>query len=334
MRHALSAGLVLAMTASSFAATPPQPPTGWRVLVFTKTTGFRHGSIPSGISMMNRLATRACFTVDQTEDATQFNATNLARYEVVVFLCTTGDILNATQQTAFENYIRAGGGFVGIHSATDTEYDWPFYGELVGAYFRRHPAIQQASVNLVDADELATRHLPPVWVRTDEWYDFRTNPSPIVNVLLRVDESTYTGGGMGADHPIAWQREYQGGRSFYTAGGHTNGTYSEPLFERHVLGGVLWAAGFNTRADCNSNTIQDACDILRGTSTDANGDGAPDECPCPADFNRDGTADFFDYLDFVAAFAVENPSADFNADGTVDFFDYLDFVESFDSGCP
>jgi cytochrome c len=163
----------------------------------------------------------------------------------VIFLSTTGNVLNTGQQNAFENYIQDGGGFVGIHAAADTEYDWGFYGNLVGAYFKSHPAIQQATVKVADRTHPATRHLPERWVRTDEWYDYRTNPRGDVHVLATLDETTYTGENMNtnADHPIAWCQPFEGGRSFYTGGGHTQESYGEPAFQQHLLGGIRWAAG-------------------------------------------------------------------------------------------
>jgi type 1 glutamine amidotransferase len=151
--------------------------------------------------MIRELGSANGFAVTATEDANAFSAANLAQYEAVVFLNTTGDVLNATQQGAFESYIRGGGGYAGIHSAADTEHDWPFYGELVGAYFVSHPAIQQATVRVENRAHQATQHLAPAWVRTDEWYNYRTNVRSSARVLATLDESTYSGGSMGADHP-------------------------------------------------------------------------------------------------------------------------------------
>ena len=214
------------------------------VLVFSKTAGFRHDAIPAGIQLIRELGSANSFTVTATEDSNQFNAANLAQFEAVVFLNTTGDVLNATQQTAFENYIRAGGGYVGVHSAADTEYDWPFYGDLVGAYFASHPAIQQVTVRVDDRTNPATAGLPAAWVRTDELYNYRTNPRGSVKVLARLDESTYSGGTMGTDHPIVWSHPTSGGgRAFYTALGHTTESFAEPLFAEHLGRAILWAAG-------------------------------------------------------------------------------------------
>ncbi|WP_433394880.1 ThuA domain-containing protein [Streptomyces sp. CA-146814] len=219
------------------------------VLVFSKTAGFRHDSIPAGVTALRQLGAANNFTVTATEDAAAFTSANLAGYEAVVFLSTTGDVLNAAQQTAFEGYIEAGGGYVGIHAAADTEYDWAWYGGLAGALFKSHPHIQPATVKVEDRAHDATAHLGPTWQRTDEWYDYRTNPRTSAHVLASLDESTYSGGTMGGDHPIAWCKDYRGGRAFYTGGGHTAESYAEPAFRRHLLGGIRWAAEM-TEADC------------------------------------------------------------------------------------
>jgi cytochrome c len=212
-------------------------------LVFSKTTGFRHDSIAAGIAAIKALGAEHGFEVDATEDPASFAPAVLSRYRVVVFLNTTGDVLDTAQKTAFEQYIRSGGGFVGIHSASDTEYGWPWYGRLVGAYFMSHPEIQRATVRIEDSDHPSTRALPLLWERTDEWYNFRTNPRGEVHVLAVLDETTYAGGAMKADHPIAWCHSFDGGRSWYTALGHTEESYAEPLFRVHLLGGIQSAAG-------------------------------------------------------------------------------------------
>ncbi|MCW2882336.1 MAG: hypothetical protein JWQ95_6436 [Sphaerisporangium sp.] len=246
---ALMAALVVAVVGlgapSALAADP-----AYKVLVFSKTAGFRHDSIPVGITTVRELGAANNFTVDATEDAAAFTTANLAQYKAVIFLSTTGDVLDATQQAAFESYIAAGGGYVGVHAAADTEYDWPWYGGLVGAYFASHPAIQQVTVRVEDATHPSTAHLPAAWVRTDELYNYRTNPRDVAHVLARLDESTYTGGSMGADHPIAWCQTYRGGRSWYTGLGHTQESYAEPAFRAHLLGGIRYAAGVVT-ANCS-----------------------------------------------------------------------------------
>jgi type 1 glutamine amidotransferase len=219
------------------------------VLVFSRTAGFRHDSIEVGTQAIRELGAANGFTVTATEDPAVFTPASLANYEAVVFLSTTGDVLNAAQQTAFESYIRGGGGFVGVHAAADTEYDWPFYGELVGAWFASHPAIQPATIKVEDRAQAATAHLPQTWNRTDEWYNYRTNPRSTAHVLATLDESSYSGGGMGADHPHAWCKTLSGGRSFYTGSGHTKESYADPAFRQHLLGGIRYAAG-QVNADC------------------------------------------------------------------------------------
>lgn len=211
--------------------------------MFSRTTGFRHTSIEPGITAVRELGAQRGFDVEATEDPGAFTSTNLARFGAVLFLSTTGDVLGPAQEAAFEGYVRGGRGFVGVHSATDTEYDWPFYEQLVGARFKQHPAVQQASIVVRDTSHPSTRSLPAQWVRTDEWYDFRANPRAVAHVLLTLDESTYQGGTMGADHPIAWCKAVDRGRSWYTAGGHTDSTFAEPLFRAHLLGGITYALG-------------------------------------------------------------------------------------------
>ncbi|SCL70225.1 lectin [Micromonospora chersina] len=249
-----AATAVLATLACTTPATPAAAADApYDVLVFSKTAGFRHDAIPAGIQAIRDLGVANNFTVTATEDAAQFTTANLARIEAVVFLNTTGDVLNATQQTAFEAYIGAGGGYVGVHAAADTEYDWPFYGNLVGAWFASHPAIQAANVKVEDRAHAATAHLPQTWNRTDEWYNYRTNARSTAHVLATLDESSYSGGSMGGDHPHAWCKAYAGGRSFYTGGGHTQASYAEPAFRAHLLGGIRYAAG-RSRADCRPET--------------------------------------------------------------------------------
>lgn len=220
----------------------------FKVLLFTKTAGFRHASIPDAITAFQQLAATNNFSVTNTEDSAVFSDANLAQFRVVVFLMTTGDILNSSQEAAFEKFIQAGNGYVGVHSASDTEYGWPWYGNLMGAYFEGHPAPAPATIRVEDLNHPSTSFLPADWVRTDEWYNFQTNPRMNVHVLARLDESTYGGGTMG-DHPIAWCHEYDGGRAWYTAGGHTPESYSEPLFRQHLLGGILYAAGGVTQTN-------------------------------------------------------------------------------------
>jgi type 1 glutamine amidotransferase len=232
-------------------------------LVFSKTAAFRHDSIPAGVAAIKQLGARHHFKVDATEDAAAFTYKNLSKYDVVIWLSTTGDVLDDAQQAAFERYIRHGGGYAGIHAASDTEYDWAWYGGLVGAYFRDHPGgvnpqFQVATVNVLARDTAATRPLPRRWQREEEWYNFRTNPRGSVRVLAEVDESTYDprgysepegSPGMGPHHPVSWCHPYAGGRAFYTAMGHKAEYYSDPLLLAHLLGGIRMAAG-EARFNC------------------------------------------------------------------------------------
>jgi type 1 glutamine amidotransferase len=187
-----------------------------RLLIFSKTAGFQHASIPAGIEAVRALGAAHQFEVETTEDAAAFTAEGLAEYDVVMFLSTTGDVLDESQQDAMEAFIQAGGGFVGVHAATDTEYDWPWYGKLVGAYFMTHPQVQEATLEVVLPSDPAVAHLPFRWTRTDEWYDFKAL-NPDVTVLLKIDPSSYEGSQMESDHPMAWRHSYDGGRAFYTA---------------------------------------------------------------------------------------------------------------------
>lgn len=215
-----------------------------KVLLFSRTTGFRHSSIEPAVAALKERATAEGWEAIATEDPSIFTEEGLADIGVVAFVLTSGDVLDPTQQQVFESFISKGGGFFGVHSATDTEYDWAFYGGLVGAYFKAHPAIQQASIRVERPSHASTHHLPPLWARTDEWYAFQKDPRADVVVLLSLDESSYaTSGTAMGDHPIAWYRGYGGGRAFYTALGHTEESWAEPDFLDHVWGGIEWAGG-------------------------------------------------------------------------------------------
>ncbi|MFG2037606.1 ThuA domain-containing protein [Dactylosporangium sp. NPDC048998] len=251
MRTALAAAALVAGTLVATPALAADAP--YDVLVFSKTAGFRHDSIPAGIQATRDLGAANNFTVTATEDAAAFTTANLAQYEAVVFLSTTGDVLNDAQQTAFESYIRAGGGYVGVHAAADTEYGWPFYGQLVGAWFASHPAIQQVNSKTEDRANPATSHLPQTWTRTDELYNYQSNPRATAHVLATLDESSYSGGTMGADHPITWCKTIDAGRSFYTGFGHTQESYADANFRTELLGGIRYAAR-RAQADCRPET--------------------------------------------------------------------------------
>lgn len=216
-----------------------------RILVFSKTTVYRHESIPSGIEAIRKLGEKHGFVVDTTENAENFNEENLKRYKAVIFLSTTGDVLNQQQQNDFERFIQAGGGYVGIHAAADTEYSWPWYGKLVGAYFESHPNnpnVRHGEYYVVDKHHPSTDSLPDRFARDDEFYNYK-QISPDIKMLVKLDEKTYEGGTNGDNHPASWYQEFDGGRSFYTAMGHTNETFAEPLFIKHLWGGLQYVLG-------------------------------------------------------------------------------------------
>jgi cytochrome c len=219
-----------------------------KVLVFSKTMSFRHESIPAGIEAIRALGKKHDFLVDTTEDSDVFDEKKLKNYNVVIFLNTTGNVLNDEQQLELNRWVQAGGGFVGIHAAADTEYEWPWYGDLVGAYFESHPNdpnVRDANVTVVDKTHLSTKHLPEVWKRTDEWYNYKDIRTEI-NVLLNLDEKSYEGGKNGENHPITWYREFDGGRTWYTGLGHTSESFQEENFLTMLWGGIQYAAGPGT----------------------------------------------------------------------------------------
>ncbi|HVU83973.1 MAG TPA: ThuA domain-containing protein, partial [Puia sp.] len=222
-----------------------------RVLVFTKAKGYVHASIPAGVQAIVKLGEQHHFEVDTTSDASRFTEDNLKKYAALIFISTTGNLLNGDQKVQLQRYMEAGGGFVGIHAAADAEYSWPWYNKLVGAYFLSHPQdpnVRKASIIVTDTSSPATKGLPHIWERTDEWYNYR-NIDPSIKVLAKLDEESYEGGENGANHPIAWYHAFDGGRSFYTGGGHTEESYSEPLFLQHLAGGIQYAIGDNAPLD-------------------------------------------------------------------------------------
>lgn len=213
---------------------------GKKFLVFSKTTGFRHQSIAQGKQMFLDMARASQFTVDTTEDAALFTDSKLAAYDVVVFLNTTGNVLNDQQQEAFQRYIRSGRRFLGIHAASDTEYDWPWYNQLVGGYFTSHPRPQLATyINLVPRHP-ATAFWPDRFARFEEIYNFKSMQPERLSFVLAVDEKSYDGGSMPAFHPMAWCQQFDGGRAFYTALGHHPETYADPDFRKHIAGALQW----------------------------------------------------------------------------------------------
>ncbi|HET9387465.1 MAG TPA: ThuA domain-containing protein, partial [Gemmatimonadales bacterium] len=237
-RHIVALALLVSVPAAGYAQQS-------RVLVFSKTAGYRHSSIANGLAAIRQLGAQHGFAVDATEDATAFTQKNLRRYAAVVFLNTTGDVLDAAQQDDFERYIQAGGGYAGIHSATDTEYDWPWYGRLAGAYFTSHPNnpnVRKGTYRTLDSTHVSTTGFPASFEREDEFYNFKSI-DPTIHVLVEIDETSYEGGTNGAHHPMSWYHDFDGGRAWYTNMGHTEATYTEPLFLQHLLGGLKYAIG-------------------------------------------------------------------------------------------
>ena len=228
--------LIMALMVFSFSVPKKMP----AVLVFCKTNGFRHSSIPVGITAIKAMGEANKFMVEATEDSLAFTNENLAKYKAVIFLSTTGNVLGEAQEKALEKFIQQGGGFVGVHAAADCEYDWPWYVKMVGASFLSHPEQQVAKLLVKDKSHRSTKHLPDTWERKDEWYNFKSM-NPDVKVLITIDENSYKGGANGDNHPMAWFHAYDGGRAFYTELGHTEESFSEPLYLQHLLGGIQYA---------------------------------------------------------------------------------------------
>lgn len=223
----------------------------FRALLFTKTSGWHHNSVLDGVSAIRKLSNTHFFDLDWHEDANNFNTESLAKYDVVIFLLTTGDILNEKQQQAFKQFIREGKGFVGIHSASDTEHNWPWYQGLVGRSFIIHPAVQTAKIRVEKDNFPGVEFMPKEFLWTDEYYHFGEEHSDKLQYILSVDETSYSPSaqwgdiktqGMGKFHPIAWHHNYDGGRSFYTALGHIPSNYQQEVFLTHLFGGIYWAA--------------------------------------------------------------------------------------------
>lgn len=220
------------------------------ILVFSKTNGYRHASIETAVKAIRDAGKKRGWEVVATENGAYFNAVCLRSYRAVIFLSTTGDFLTEEQQKAFEKYIENGGGYAGIHSASDCEYDWEWYGTLLGTRFRNHTflpyPVPRAEIMTEPVSHPATDGLPVRWNKKDEWYNFRDNVrgKPGFRVLLTVDESTYPAfwpRAMRGDHPISWTHIVGKGRMFYTAIGHNASTYRDPASMKHIVGGIAWA---------------------------------------------------------------------------------------------
>jgi type 1 glutamine amidotransferase len=229
-----------------------------RILVYSRTTGYRHASIPAGVEALEKLGLEHGFNVEASEGLHSFRAGRLERYDAIVFLSTSGNVLDEQGRAALTHYMKQGGNWLGVHAASTCEYEWPWFEGLVGAWFDQHPQIQPATLSVEDREHPATAHLGGTWERTDEWYAFRRNPREQdgVRVLMSVDEATYSGGTMGGDHPLAWCHEYGGGRCFYTALGHAEETYRDPEFLRHLLGALHWL-GVSKESAANDSAAKD-----------------------------------------------------------------------------
>ena len=246
--------VILVLAGGACAPGPASMADSPRVLVFSRTMGYRHASIDPGIEAIRAIGQADGFDVEATEDPTIFEPDRLGGYAAVVIHSTSEDVLNEAQQQAFTGYIRGGGGFAGVHAAADTEYDWPWYGRLVGAYFAGHPNdpnVREGVLRVADPDHPSTETLPDPWIRQDEWYEFG-ELEPGLNVLLDIDERSYKRpeeDPAPAPRPIAWYHEFDGGRAWYTALGHTSESFSEPAFLDHLRGGLRYAMGARGAAD-------------------------------------------------------------------------------------
>ena len=238
-----------------------------RILVFSKTMGWRHNSIQRGIQFFQDWGKSNGVTVDTTEDSNKFTEENLKRYNAVVWLSTTGDVLSPSQQVNFERYIQAGGGYMGIHAASDTEYGWPWYNKLMGGYFASHPRnnIQKGTMTVMDRTHVSTQHLDPTFDHVDEFYDFKSLRTDLIKPLIKVDEKSYKEGKMGDYHPMAWYHEFDGGKSFYSNFGHTWESFEDPKIQKHFIGGLQWA--MSEKLDYSKAKSELAPDPARFTKT-------------------------------------------------------------------
>ena len=223
----------------------------FRALLITKTAGWHHESINDGVAAIKELANRNYFDVQWHQDAITINDKYLENFQVLIFLSTTGDIFKEEEQKAIEKFIQSGKGYVGIHAASDTEYDWPWYTKLVGRMFNIHPVIQTAKLQVTANKFPGLQGFSNDVLWTDEWYEFKPETTTGLNDILAVDESTYNpnvqwgekkGKGMGNFHPVSWYHNYDGGRSFYTALGHLPAIYTNQAFLNHIYAGIFWAA--------------------------------------------------------------------------------------------
>lgn len=289
VRNVMTGACAIGITATVGIAAAPafaESPDEYKVLVVGQTLGFRHSHIDDTTLAVIRLGEEHGFDVDVwdsrqpdlTLPTTPFtSAADLSQYASIIFASpvdatnnldpTRPRLLNDTELAALQGYIHDGGGYVGLHAATDSMHTVPWYSELTGggARFRNHPAQQTATMRVESPGHPSTAMLPAEWVRFDEWYNFTTNPRDDVHVLITLDESTYSpgSGAMGADHPIAWCQNFEGGRSWYEGAGHTDASWADPLFLEHILAGIEWTAGVVTGGgDCV--TFSEVNELLGG----------------------------------------------------------------------
>jgi type 1 glutamine amidotransferase len=213
-----------------------------KILIFNKANGFVHKSIEAGTEAIISLQETYPFTITTSNDSLVFRDSILTNYDVILFMSTSGVIFDDEGRVAFQKFIRDGGGFVGVHGASTTEYDWAWFGKMIGNHFDDHPKIQKAKLQILKNDEPSTKHLQSIWDWEDEWYNWRNEFDPNVEVLITVDEKTYEGGKHGDFHPISWRQEFEGGRSWYTAIGHEIESYNDANFMQHIAGGIIWVS--------------------------------------------------------------------------------------------
>lgn len=218
---------------------PAPQPALTKVLVLTEAQGFKHESISAGMDMFKAKQADWNIEVEQASESSMLSTLGITRFRIIVLLNTTGDLFTDNEQELLQDFVQNGGSILAIHAAADAEYNWPWYGQMLGALFKDHPHTQQATCHKTGISHPSVQNIPASWQRTDEWYNFQSL-SPANQVVLTIDETTYTGGTHGAAHPISWYREFDGGKIFYTAMGHTSETYSEPLFLEHIKGAIEW----------------------------------------------------------------------------------------------
>ncbi len=211
----------------------------YSVLVITETKGWVHDSIESGLKLIQNIGNKNNFNVYHSDNSSVITYKNLKEIKTIIFLNTTEEILTDVEQKVMESFIKSGKGFVGVHAAADTEYNWQWYGKLVGAYYRNHPEVMNGKILTIN--HKITNHLDSEWEIEDEWYNF-DYVNYDINILLHLDEDSYIGGEHPDYHPITWYHEYDGGRSFYTGLGHTKEVYEDERFIKLLEKGILYAS--------------------------------------------------------------------------------------------